>query len=122
MGVFKRFGERLSETPEQLQAQETRAWCAEIVGVEQIAECRARTRRRVAGVVESIKVIPRRVTTTLEIEIYDGTDHIVGVWYGRRKIPGIDLGKRLILEGTIAVVDGGDRLQIINPAYELIAV
>lgn len=120
MGVFKRFGERLSETPEQLAAQETRAWCGEIQDVEQIAECRPRTRRRVAGVVESIKVIPRRDTSILEIQIYDGTDRIYGVWFGRRKILGIDLGKRIILEGTVSIVQG-DRLRIINPGYELIA-
>ncbi|MFN2610906.1 MAG: DNA-binding protein, partial [Actinomycetota bacterium] len=92
MGFFKRFGERLTESPEQFHAQQIRGWCGTIFGVDQIAECRPRTRRRVAGVVESIKVIPRSDTSTLEIEIYDGTDTIVGVWFGRRKIPGVDLG------------------------------
>ncbi len=106
MGIFKKVGERLSTSPEQYQAQEIRNWCGEIGDVEQIAVCRPRTRRRVAGVVESIKVIPRAHTTTLEVQIYDGTDHIVGVWFGRRKIPGVDLGKRLILEGTISTFRG----------------
>lgn len=120
MGIFKKFGERLSETPEQLQAQEVRVWCSEIEAVDQIAVCRARSRRRVAGVVESIKVVPRQDTSILEVQIYDGTDRITGVWFGRRKIPGVDLGQRLILEGTVAIFHG-DTLQIINPSYELLA-
>lgn len=116
---MRRFGEKLAETPEQFHAQEIRGWCGEIPGVEQIAECRPRTKRRVAGVVESIKVIPRLETSTLEVEIYDGTDNIVGVWFGRRKIPGVDLGKRIILEGTIGTF-GGTALKIINPSYEIV--
>lgn len=120
MGILKRVGEKLSTTPEQHQAQEIRNWCGEVIGVEQIAVCRPRTYRRVAGIVESIKVIPRTHTTTLEIQIFDGTDTIVGVWLGRRKIPGIDLGQRIILEGTIGIFKD-TTLQIINPAYELIA-
>lgn len=120
MGIFKRVGERLNETPEQLQAQEIRSWCGEVAGVEQIAVCRPRSRQRVAGVVESIKVIPRGGSSTLQVQIYDGTDQIVGIWYGRRKIPGVDLGRRLILEGTIGRFYGNDQLQIINPAYELV--
>jgi len=120
MGIFKRFGENLTATPEQLQAQQIRKWCNEISGIEQIAECRPRTHRRIAGVVESIKVIPRQNTMILEVQVYDGTDQIVGVWFGRRKIPGIDLGQRLVLEGTLTTFRG-NTLQIINPAYELIA-
>lgn len=119
MGLFKRVGERLNETPEQFQAQEIRLWCGEIPGVEQIAECRPRTRRRVAGIVESIKVIPRQDTSILEVHIFDGTDEITGVWYGRRKIPGIDLGERLILEGTVSTTDRKG-LRIINPSYEIV--
>ncbi len=119
MSFISRFGQKLTETPEQLHAQETRAWCGEIAEVQQITECRARTRRRVAGVVQSIKVVPRINTSTLEVLIYDGTDQLVGIWYGRRRIPGIDLGRRVILEGTISTFNS-DTLQIINPAYELI--
>ncbi|HLF70293.1 MAG TPA: OB-fold nucleic acid binding domain-containing protein [Actinomycetota bacterium] len=117
--MFKRFGDRLAETPEQHHAQEIRLWCAELDAVEQIAECRPRTRRRVAGVVESIKVKPMEHTSVLEVQIFDGTDRIMGVWFGRQQIPGVDLGQRLILEGTMATFKG-EMLQIINPAYEIV--
>lgn len=58
---------------------------------------------------------------TLEIQVYDGTDEVTAVWLGRRKIPGIDLGSGLILEGTIGRFRD-DRLKMINPAYELLPV
>lgn len=118
MGLLKRLTESLSEGPDQLRAQEIRNWCREIDNIEQIGVCRPRTHARVAGRVQSIKVNPRGSTVTLEVQIYDGTDQITGVWFGRRKIPGIDLGRGLILQGTI-VRSRTDVLQLINPAYEL---
>lgn len=119
MGLLKKIGETLAETTDQLRAQEIRHFCGRIPGVEQIAVCRPRTWARVAGRVQSIRVNPRMDRAALEVQIYDGTDHLTGVWLGRRKIPGIDLARGLILEGTLT--RHRDRgLQITNPAYELL--
>src|SRR5918999_643373 len=115
MGLFQ----KMSEAPEQLRAQEIRKFCSAIAGVQQIAECRARTRPRIVGVVQSIMVDPRTNPSTLRIEIYDGTDEITGVWYGRREIPGIGLGRPLVLEGTVRTNANGT-LEIMNPAYALV--
>lgn len=110
---------KLSETAEALHAQHTRDWCCEIDGIQKASCCEPHSRRKVAGVVESIKLIPNATSQTLEVTIYDGTDRLVGVWLGRRAIPGIDLGSRIVLEGTIGAFKTGP-LQIINPAYELL--
>ncbi|MGH2732035.1 MAG: OB-fold nucleic acid binding domain-containing protein [Actinomycetota bacterium] len=115
MGFLKRLG--LDE--DRLRAQEIRSWAAKVPGVDQIAVCRPRSRARVVGIVQSIKVIPQEDTTRLEVQIFDGTDEITGVWFGRRRIPGIDLGKGLVMEGTI----GNSRkriLEILNPEYQLL--
>ena len=109
----------LSETSDQIHAENTREWCREIEGVDEVTDCEERTRRRVAGVVESIKLIPSQFSNTLEVTLFDGTDRIIGVWLGRKAIPGIDLGTHLKLEGTIGRYDSGP-LRIINPAYELL--
>jgi hypothetical protein len=119
MRFFRRLAE-FSEPEEQLRAQEVRHQVAELPGVEQIAVCRPRRRARVAGIVQAIRVVPQPESTRLEVEIYDGTDQITAVWLGRRRIPGIELGLPVILEGTICSVLDHD-LQIINPAYELLA-
>jgi len=118
MGFFKRAGNTLDDP--QGDATRLRAWCDQMPDVQNISDCRTRDHKRVAGIVDSIKLIPREHTCLLQIEIFDGTDHIAGIWYGRRKIPGVDLGRRIILEGTVCRLDDS-RLQIINPAYELLA-
>jgi hypothetical protein len=115
MGIFQ----RISATPDQLRAQEIRRFCSAVSGVQQIAECRARTRPRIVGVVQSIMVDPRTAPATLRIQIYDGTDEITGVWYGRREIPGIALGRPLMMEGTVRKNPNGT-LEIMNPAYALV--
>jgi hypothetical protein len=115
MGIFQ----RISAPPDQLRAQEVRKSCRPIERVQQIAECRTRSRPRVAGVVQSITIDPRTQPPTLRVEIYDGTEEIVGVWYGRREIPGVALGHPLVLEGTVRRnIEGG--FEIMNPAYELV--
>jgi OB-fold nucleic acid binding protein len=121
MGLFKRLGERLAAPPEQLRAQEIRKWCDEINDVEQIGICRSRHRARVAGIVQSIKVVPRDSSCSLEVQIYDGTDEVVGIWFGRRRIPGIELGRGLILKGVLGHYGRGP-LTLINPEYELLPI
>ena len=40
------------------------------------------------------------------------------MWWGRRRIAGITPGTHLVAEGRVA--DGTHRLQIHNPAYQLL--
>jgi translation initiation factor 2B subunit (eIF-2B alpha/beta/delta family) len=119
MGLLGRLGKRLSESSDEIHAQTTREWCASIEGVESISSCGPRTRTRVVGVVESIKLVPTAFGHSLEVQIYDGTDRAVAVWLGTRSIPGIDLGSSLILEGVIGKY-GASGLKVINPAYQLV--
>src|SRR6266702_4160232 len=80
-------------------------WAKSLVGgipdCETINDCRPRQRGRVAGVVESIKLVPRPETTRLEITITDGTGEISGVWFGQHRIAGLDLGQRVFFEGMV---------------------
>ncbi len=112
--------DRLHETSEELHKQQTLEWCREVPGVDHAQDCEEHDRKKVAGIVESIRLIPTSSSNTLEVTIYDGTDRIVGVWLGRKSIPGVNLGSHLILEGTVGCFRAGP-LQIINPAYELLA-
>lgn len=115
MGILQ----HLSESSEQIHAHQTRQWCREVDGVDEVAACTERARRRVAGVVESIRLLPADHSNTLEVTLFDGTDRIIAVWLGRRAIRGIDLGTHLVVEGTVGRFAPGP-LRIINPAYELL--
>ncbi|HEY7946762.1 MAG TPA: amino acid permease [Acidimicrobiales bacterium] len=88
-------------------------------GTTPIAEATWRSRVRVAGRVRSIRVPTRTPTPNLECTLVDGTGAILLVFQGRRRIPGIQQGARLVAQGTVGAWEG--RLAILNPDYELIA-
>src|SRR6202163_1603047 len=84
-----------------------------------INEVKFRERVRVAGRIRSLRVQTAKGTTNLECEVTDDTGNLLLVFQGRPKIPGIEPGARLIVEGM-----GGSwtrRLAILNPDYELVS-
>jgi amino acid transporter len=95
---------------------------AEIPGATstlQIAAVRWRQRARVAGRVKSVRVQPGSSLTSLECTISDGTGQLVLVFQGRRRVPGIEPGARLLVEGMVG--ERGKRPAMINPVYQILA-
>jgi amino acid transporter len=88
--------------------------------ISAIANVRWRERVTIEGRVRSVRVRPLADVPSLECVITDDTASISAVFHGRRKIPGITIGTRLSVEGT--VVDHHGRLAVLNPAYTLISV
>ncbi|MGB7051248.1 MAG: OB-fold nucleic acid binding domain-containing protein, partial [Acidimicrobiales bacterium] len=74
---------------------------------------------RVAGRVKSVRVQPRAGTANLECVLADDTGRLTLVFQGRRRIPGIQPGARLVVEGMVG--DWAHRQAILNPDYELVA-
>jgi hypothetical protein len=60
---------------------------------------------------------PRSGTLALEAELYDGSDTLVLIWLGRRRILGLEPGRALKVTGRISSA-GGSRVMF-NPRYEL---
>jgi hypothetical protein len=60
---------------------------------------------------------PKTNLPTLEAELFDGSGTVTLVWLGRRRIVGIEPGRRLSASGRLAVQ--GERKVIYNPFYEL---
>lgn len=71
----------------------------------------------VTGRLRAVVYTPRENVPTLEAELFDGSAAILLVWLGRRRIAGIEPGRRLLAHGRVGVHD--DRLAIYNPWYEL---
>jgi amino acid transporter len=88
-------------------------------GTVPIGEVTWRTRVRVAGRIRSLRVQTAKGTANLECEITDDTGVLLLVFQGRPKIPGIEPGARLIVEGMVG--SWQRRLAILNPDYELIS-
>ena len=88
-------------------------------GTIPISEAEWRHRVRVAGRVKSVRVQPRAGTSNLECVLADETGRLLLVFQGRRRIPGIQPGARLVVEGMVG--DWARRQAILNPDYELVA-
>jgi len=88
-------------------------------GTTPISQAQWRNRVRVAGRVKSVRVQPRAGTSNLECVLADETGRLLLVFQGRRRIPGIQPGARLVVEGMVG--DWARRQAILNPDYELIA-
>lgn len=74
---------------------------------------------KVTGRLRSVVYTPAETVPTLEAELFDGTAAILLVWLGRRRIAGIEPGRRIKAAGRVGVHDG--RLAVYNPWYELLA-
>ena len=83
-----------------------------------IGQVEWRQRVEVAGRIKSVRVQPRAGTSNLECTLVDRTGAILLVFQGRRRIPGIEPGARLVAEGMVGA--WGRRLAILNPDYELV--
>ena len=83
-----------------------------------IAEMRLRRRATVSGRVRSMRVQPRSSVPTLECVLEDGTGAILIVFFGRRELPGVEVGTRMRATGVASEHRG--RLALLNPAYELL--
>lgn len=113
---LRRFLRRMTAGNAELEAEELQKTTGD-EGATPITDCAARKRHCVAGTLRTVTLRPRGGAPALEAELYDGTDVISLVWLGRRKIAGIDPGRRLRAEGLVSVQDG--RKVMFNPRYEL---
>lgn len=110
------FLRRLTSSRDELEAEEVRAESA-VPGAVPIASCRQRQRVRVAGTLRTVTLRPRGGAPALEAELYDGSDVISLVWLGRRRIAGIEPGRKLVVNGLVSEQNG--RKVIFNPRYDL---
>jgi hypothetical protein len=115
-GGLRGFLRRLASSKAELEAEDLQK-STDHEGATPIAGCAERRRACVAGTLRTVTLRPRGGAPALEAELYDGTDVISLVWLGRRRIGGIEPGRRLRAEGLVSVQDG--RKVMFNPRYEL---
>jgi amino acid transporter len=114
-------GPRLLASRESLHAAELRQQISELnAGTGQpvaIADSRHRDVVDMAGTLRAVTLRPSGSTQTMEAELWDGTGRVLLVWLGRRAIPGIQPGRKIVVHGRLTTVKG--ERAIYNPAYEL---
>lgn len=73
---------------------------------------------QVVGRLCAVVYTPSETVPTLEAELFDGSDSLDLVWLGRRRIAGVEPGRRIVARGRVGVHN--NRLAIYNPWYELL--
>jgi hypothetical protein len=79
--------------------------------------CRGRS-VQVVGRLRAVTYTPSETVPTLEAELFDGSDSLELVWLGRRRIAGVEPGRKVVARGRVGLYNG--RLAIYNPWYELL--
>ncbi|HEX6236864.1 MAG TPA: OB-fold nucleic acid binding domain-containing protein [Acidimicrobiales bacterium] len=111
---------RLSVPVEQLDEQRLREFCAGRQDAVPIGAVTPRAEVTVVGEVTSVRFVPRGGTAWLEATVSDGRDRMVAMWTGRRRLRGLEPGRRLLLAGRASQTGPGGRMVLMNPRYDLL--
>jgi hypothetical protein len=103
-----------------LDLDRLREFCAGQPDVTAIGEVTARQEVSVVGEIDSLRIVPRAGSPSLEATVTDGSGSLDVVWTGRRRIAGVSPGRRLVLHGRAGPHDRRGRLIVYNPSYELL--
>lgn len=104
---------------EEIDAERLRE-SARSAGYATLSDVADRERATVRGILQTVTLQPRAGMPALEAELYDGSGVVTLIWLGRRRIGGIDCGRKLVATGRVTVSDG--RRVIYNPRYQLLPV
>ena len=115
-GRLRRALSRLTSSTEELEAEELEHEAVRS-GATCVRDIGDREKASVCGTLRTVTLRPRGGVPALEAELYDGSGMLALVWLGRRRIPGIDPGRGLVVEGRVMMSDG--RRVMFNPRYRL---
>jgi hypothetical protein len=115
-GRFRRALSRLALDDDELASRELQDE-SEQHGATAVSRCTRGEPVSIAGTLRTVTLRPLAGVPTLEAELYDGTGSVTLVWLGRRRIAGIECGRRLVANGRLTTSHG--RPTIYNAAYEL---
>src|SRR3954466_7359106 len=123
---MRKFVEKFTKPVDEQDREHLVTWCNKLGGTP-IDGLALRQPVRVVGEVRSVRIVPRAGAASLEATVQDGRGSITAVFLGRRKIPGLSPGRRVLLEGvatnhkTGSRGDGhGNGSLMYNPVYQLL--
>jgi hypothetical protein len=116
-GYLRRLTRRLTEAPEQLDVEEL-ADDAANTGASKAIDCQRGQEVTMVGLLRSVECNGKGCVGGVKAELFDGTDTVMLVWLGQRRIPGIESGRTLRVHGRVGKLDNGSKA-IYNPHYEI---
>ncbi|WP_326547025.1 OB-fold nucleic acid binding domain-containing protein [Mycolicibacterium sp. ND9-15] len=116
-GYLRRLTRRLTEDPEQLDLEELSDEAA-MTGAQKAIDCQRGQEVTMVGTLRSVECNTKACASGVKAELFDGTDSVMLVWLGQRRIPGIEAGRTLKVHGRVGKLDNGAKA-IYNPHYEI---
>ena len=116
-GFVRRLTSRLSESPEERDAGELSGEAAS-TGAHRAIDCQRGQEVTMIGTLRSVQTNAKGCAGGVRAELFDGTDTVLLVWLGQRRIHGIDSGRMLRVHGRVGMLEDGSKA-IYNPHYEI---
>jgi RecG-like helicase len=115
--MLRKLTRRLTEDPEQLDAEELTDE-AESSGAQKAIDCERGQEVTMVGTLRSVEANAKGCAGGVKAELFDGTDAVTLVWLGQRRIAGIEPGRTLRVHGRVGKLENGSKA-IYNPHYEI---
>ncbi len=115
--VLKNLRKKLGQSLDEIEDARLAGRSADL-GVTRIGDAPTRTSVILGGEVQGLQVVPRAGSPSLEVTIGDGSGRAVAVFTGRRRLSGVDCGRRILIEGVGREERG--RILVINPSYTIV--
>jgi hypothetical protein len=116
-GYLRRLTRRLTEDPEQLDHEELSEEAAN-TGAQKAVDCQRGQEVTMIGTLRSVEANAKGCAGGIKAELFDGTEAVMLVWLGQRRIPGIESGRTLRVHGRMGKLENGTKA-IYNPHYEI---
>ena len=117
--ALKNLVSKLTKPVEEHDREKLVEFCSQLEGCQPCDSLQPRSVAKVVGEVSSVRIVPRAGAPSLEVAVSDGRGMVTAVFFGRKKIAGLNPGRRLVLEGMVAPLH--NRAFMYNPVYELLA-
>ncbi|MBW9208722.1 OB-fold nucleic acid binding domain-containing protein [Mumia sp. zg.B21] len=114
--LWSRARERMSGFAERADDAELRVEAVE-AGCLPLCDQRAGDVVTAHGELRTVTFRPQSESRALEAVLYDGSGSLTLVWLGRKRVPGIEVGRVLTATGRLGLREGSR--VIYNPRYEL---
>ncbi len=115
--ILRRLTRRLTENPEQLDAEALTDEAASS-GAQRAIDCQRGQEVTMVGTLRSVEANAKGCAGGIKAELFDGTDVVTLVWLGQRRIAGIEPGRTLRVHGRLGKLENGSKA-IYNPHYEI---
>ena len=114
---LSRFTRRLTEDPEQRDVEELTDEAAH-TGAQRAIDCQRGQEVTMVGTLRTVDCNGKGCSGGVRAELFDGTDTVMLVWLGQRRIPGIESGRTLRVHGRLGTLENGAKA-VYNPHYEI---